>query len=152
MSGIGTLRVKNNPIFKGLNIFKHEFFYTAYPDDTIFFLKDEKIYNKMSYTFSKLLRKPNKRKSETAGIVFRTGFKSHSVAWNVLILIMKLWKCLTFIFHLTKILTKKKKFYERIIKIYNYHIIKNILKRELTLEGRIRGFNLLAISKINIFY
>ena len=59
---------------------------------------------------------------------------------------------LTFIFHLTKILTKKKNFFERIIKIYNYHIIENILKSELTLEGRITGFNLLAISKINIFY
>ena len=44
------------------------------------FSKTEKIYNKMSYTFSKHLRKPSKRKSGTAGIVFRTGFKSHSVA------------------------------------------------------------------------
>ena len=32
--------VKNNPKVKGLNIFKHEFLYTAYADDTIFFLKD----------------------------------------------------------------------------------------------------------------
>ena len=32
--------VKNNPKVKGLNIFKHEFLYTAYADDTTFFLKD----------------------------------------------------------------------------------------------------------------
>ena len=32
--------VKNNPKVKGLNIFKHEFLYTAYGDDTTFFLKD----------------------------------------------------------------------------------------------------------------
>ena len=30
--------VKNNPKIKGLNIFKHEFSYTAYADDTTFFL------------------------------------------------------------------------------------------------------------------
>ena len=32
--------IKNNPKVKGLNIFKHEFLYTAYADDTTFFLKD----------------------------------------------------------------------------------------------------------------
>ena len=32
--------VKNNPKVKGLNMFKHEFLYTAYADDTTFFLKD----------------------------------------------------------------------------------------------------------------
>ena len=32
--------VKNNPKVKGWNIFKHEFLYTAYADDTTFFLKD----------------------------------------------------------------------------------------------------------------
>ena len=32
--------VKNNPKVKDLNIFKREFLYTAYADDTIFFLKD----------------------------------------------------------------------------------------------------------------
>ena len=34
--------VKNNPKVKGLNMFKHEFLYTAYADDTTFFLKDRK--------------------------------------------------------------------------------------------------------------
>ena len=34
------LFVKNNPKIKGLNIFKHVFLYTAYADDTTFFLKD----------------------------------------------------------------------------------------------------------------
>ena len=32
--------VENNPKVKGLNIFKHKFLYTAYADDTTFFLKD----------------------------------------------------------------------------------------------------------------
>ena len=30
---------KNNPKVKGLKIFRHEFLYTAYADDTTFFLK-----------------------------------------------------------------------------------------------------------------
>ena len=34
--------VKNNPKFKVLNIFKHEFLNTAYADDTTYFLKDRK--------------------------------------------------------------------------------------------------------------
>ena len=34
--------VINNPKVKSLNIFKHEFLYTAYGDDTTFFLKDRK--------------------------------------------------------------------------------------------------------------
>ena len=34
--------VKNNPKVKGLDIFKHEFLYNAYVNDTTFFLKDTK--------------------------------------------------------------------------------------------------------------
>ena len=32
--------VKNNPKLKGLNIFKRDFLYTTYADDTTFFLND----------------------------------------------------------------------------------------------------------------
>ena len=64
--------VKNNPKVKALNIFKHEFLYTAYAADTTFFLKDRySIIELMSElnifsNFSAL--KPNKIKCETAGI------------------------------------------------------------------------------------
>ena len=34
--------VKNNPKIKSLNIFRHEFLYNAYANDTTFFLKDTK--------------------------------------------------------------------------------------------------------------
>ena len=33
--------IKSNKNFKGLNIFNHEFFYTAYVDNTTLFLKDK---------------------------------------------------------------------------------------------------------------
>ena len=56
--------VKNNPKVKGLNIFKHEFFYTAYGGDTTFFLKDRnsiiELMNELN-TFSNFSGlKPNK--------------------------------------------------------------------------------------------
>ena len=34
--------VKNNPKVKGLNIFKHELLYTAYADETSFFLREDR--------------------------------------------------------------------------------------------------------------
>ena len=64
--------VKSNPKVKGLNIFKHEFLYTAYADDTTFFLKDRnsiiELMSELS-TFSNFSGlKPNKTKCEIAGI------------------------------------------------------------------------------------
>ena len=64
--------VKNNTKVKGLNIFKHEFLYTAFADDTTFFLKDRisiiELTNELNIfpNFSGL--KPNKTKCEIAGI------------------------------------------------------------------------------------
>ena len=65
--------MKNNPKVKGLNIFKNEFLYTAYADDTtFFFLKDRNsIIELMSElnifsNFSGL--KHNKTKCEIASI------------------------------------------------------------------------------------
>ena len=61
--------VKNNPKVKGLNMFKHEFLYTAHTDDTTFFLKDKNsIIELMNYTFSNFSGlKPNKTTCEIVG-------------------------------------------------------------------------------------
>ena len=64
--------VKNNSKAKGLNIFKHEFLYTAYADDTNSFLKDKQsiveLISELN-TFSNFSGlKTNKIKSENAGI------------------------------------------------------------------------------------
>ena len=69
--------VKNNPKVKGLNFFKHEFLYTAYADDTTFFLKDRnsiiELMNELN-TFSNFSGlKPNKTKCEIAGISVLNG-------------------------------------------------------------------------------
>ena len=72
VSEIFFILVKNNPKVKGLNFFKHEFLYTAYADDTTFFLKDRKSIIELMCelntfpNFSGL--KPNKTKCEIAGI------------------------------------------------------------------------------------
>ena len=64
--------VKNNPKVKGINIFKHEFLYTTYADDTIFFFKDRnsivELMNELN-TFSNFSgSKPDKTKREIEGI------------------------------------------------------------------------------------
>ena len=76
--------VKNDPKVKGLNIFKHKFSYTAYADDSTFFLEDRKsiieLMNELN-TFSNFSGfKINTTKCEIAGIGVLMGFKWHSVA------------------------------------------------------------------------
>ena len=66
------LFVKNNPKIKGLNIFKHEFLYTAYADGTTFFLKDRnsiiELMNALNTFYNFSVLKLNKTKLEIAGI------------------------------------------------------------------------------------
>ena len=45
--------IKNNPNVKGLNIFKHEFLYTACANDTTFFLKNAKSLIDLMSVFTK---------------------------------------------------------------------------------------------------
>ena len=62
----------NSPKVKGLNIFKHEFLYTIYADDTTFFLKNRnsiiELMNELNYFSNCSGLKPNKAKCEIAGI------------------------------------------------------------------------------------
>ena len=64
--------IKSNPIIKGLNIFNHNYLYTAYADDTTFFLNDQKSTGVLMKTFKLLSKfsglKPNILKCEVAGI------------------------------------------------------------------------------------
>ena len=106
--------VKNNSKVKDLNIFKHEFLYTGYADDTTFFLKHRKsiieLMNELN-TFSNFSGlKSNKTKYETAAIGVLNGVQVALLAWNVLILITKQWKYLVFIFRIVKILNNIKTF------------------------------------------
>ena len=72
------LSIKKHPEIKGIEIFEHCFLYTAYADDTTFFLR-EAIHWEASlniYTFSPFLGlKPNLTKYERAGIGALKEFK-----------------------------------------------------------------------------
>ena len=72
VSEIFSIFVKNNPKVKGLNIFKHEFFCTAYADDTTFFLKDRNSIMELMHELNVFPNisglKRNNEKCEIAGI------------------------------------------------------------------------------------
>ena len=64
--------IKSSKNVKGLNIFNHEFLYTAYADDTTFFLKDKISVFETLNIFHKFALvsglSPNTKKCEIAGI------------------------------------------------------------------------------------
>ena len=71
--------IKENKNIKGLNIFNHIFLYTAYADDTTFFLKDKESLIEVMKTFDIFSSfsglKPNKSKCEVAVIGALKGAK-----------------------------------------------------------------------------
>ena len=66
------LLIKKNPQIKGLNIFDHCYLYSAYADDTTFFLKDVNSMKEMANSFHIFSSfsglRPNLSKCEIAGI------------------------------------------------------------------------------------
>ena len=75
---------KSNKNIKGLNIFNHEFLYTAYADDITFFLKDKiSVFETLNIFYKFFLvsgLKPNTTKCEIAGIGTLKEQMWHSVA------------------------------------------------------------------------
>ena len=141
---------KNNPKVKGLNIFKHEFLYTAFADDTTCFLKDRisviELTNELNIfpNFSGL--KPNKTKCEIAGIGVLNGVQVALCGMKCLNLNNETVKKLGADFSYNKNLEQDKNFSQHILKIES--ILKLWRMRQLTLEGRIMVFKSLAISKV----
>ena len=134
----------------GLNIFDKTFQYTAYADDTTFFLKDTKsvIYLMNIFdTFSKFSGlKPNKSKCEIAGI---GAMKRLQVALSDM-------RCVDLVSNIVKILGIYYSYYDKreIQENFKKHIIKTkkFLQiwrmRDLSITGKITVFKTLAISKI----
>ena len=115
--------VKNKPKVKGLNIFKHEFLYTAYADDTTFFLKDRnsiiELMNELN-TFSNFSGlKPNKTKCEIAGIGVLNGVQVALCGMKCVNLNNETVKILGVHFSCNKNLEQNKNFCEHIVKIEN---------------------------------
>ena len=142
--------IKTNNNIQGIEIFNHEFLYTAYADDTTFFVKDlnsvKVILSSLDqfYTFSGL--RPNLRKCEIAGIgvlkdanVALCGLKSVNLTKESI-------KILGVHLSYNEKLQNELNFCTTIKNICN--VIKLWRMRHLSLEGKITIFKSLAISKI----
>ena len=113
--------LKNNPKFKGLKIFRHEFLYTAYADNTNFFRKDRKsiaeLMNKKN-TFSNFSGlKPNKTKCEIAGIGVLNGVQVALCDMKCVNFNDETTQILGVHFSYNKNLEQDKKCWEHIVKI-----------------------------------
>ena len=141
--------VKNNPKVKGLNMFKHEFLYTAYADDTTFFLKDRNsIIELMSElnTFSKFSGlKPNKTKFEVVDIGVLNGVQVALGGMKFVNLNNKTMKILGVLFLYNKNLEQDKNFCEHIVKIESILKHFKIMAHE-TVNFRRKNYSLQILS------
>ena len=143
--------IKTISNIKGLNIFNHNFLYTAYADNTAFFLKKKsatEIIKTFDYfsLFSDL--KFNKTKCEIAGLAVLRRIKLALCGMKCVNLNNDVIKILGIYYSFDKKLEneKKKNFLSHIIKLQN---ILNMWRiRNLSLLGKISIFKTLAVSKI----
>ena len=128
------------------NIFDKTFLYTAYADDTTFFLKDTKsvielmnIFN----TFSKFSGlKPNKSKCEIAGIGALKRVQVAICSMRSIDLVSNIVKILGIYYSYNEKLEIQENFKRHFIKIKIWRM------RDLSIPGKITVFKTLAISKI----
>ena len=137
--------IKQNKNIHGLTFFDHTFLYTAYANDTTFFLKDKESVKEVMNVFATFFiysgLKTNKCKCEIAGIGVLKG-----TMWNG---IYRLNKNLVKVLGIHLPHNKKIENEENFLKLINK--IKNALKiwrtRNLTVQGKIAIFKTLAILK-----
>ena len=141
--------IKSNKDISGLNIFDHDFLYTAYADDTTFFLNDLISANNVLANLNLFSivsgLKPNLDKSEIAGI---------GVLKNVNVALCGM-KSVNLMEQAIKILGVHISYNKKLQDNLNFQtIIKNICSilkvwqmRNLSLAGKITVFKSLAISK-----
>ena len=135
---------------KEINIFKGTYLYSAYADDTTFFLRDKKSIKKLLNTFatfSKYTRlNPNHEKCEITGTRVLKSVKVAVCDMKCTDLCNDTIKITGVHFPYNKEKRNEKHFLESITKIQN--VLKVWRMRRLTLEGKIIVFKTLAISKI----
>ena len=142
--------IKSKPEIKGLTIFDHRYLYSAYADDTTFFLQDNisikhmvDIFYLFSY-FSGL--KPNFKKSEIAGIGALKGVQVAVCGLRCVDVNNDTLNILGTHFSYNEKLKEEKKIYKTVTDIQR---VLNIWKiRNLVLEGKISITKTIAISKI----
>ena len=144
------LLIKENPHIKGLNIFYHCYLYSAYADDTTFFLEDVNSIKEMVNSFHIFSSfsglRQNLCKCEIAGI---------GVLKWVRVAVCGI-KCVDLVLDTIKILGTHFSYNEKLKEERSYCLIvantQRVLKlwklRNLTLEGKMLIFKTLALSKI----
>ena len=145
------MQIKTEPkIHNGLNIYNHTFLYTAYADDTSFFLRDVEsarevinIFNVYS-NFSGLY--PNMSKCEIAGIGIKKGVYVALCGMKCVDLTAESIKILGVHFSYNKKLQNDLNFCDTVKNISK--VLRLWRMRNLSLEGKITIFKSLAVSKI----
>ena len=142
--------IKANKRVKGINIFKHTYLYSAYADDTTFFLRYKRSIKELLNTFATFSKysglKPNHEKCEIAGIGVLKSVKVAVCGIKCINLCNDTIKITGIHVSYNKEKPNEKNFLESITKIQN--VLKVWRMRRLTLEGKIIVFKTLAISKI----
>ena len=143
--------IKETSIIKGFEIFPKKFIYTAYADDTTFFLKNTESVTNLLEIFKHFSQfsglKPNKSKCEIAGIGVLKGVKVALCGMRCVNLFEDTIKILGIHYSYNKQLDENdENFKKYIAKIEN--VLKLWRARNLSLEGKITVFKSLALSKI----
>ena len=115
--------IKKNKDTHAVTLFDHTFPYTAYADDTTFFLEDEgsvkKVMNVLDILFIYSGLKPNKSKCEIAGTGFLTGKSMELYRMECIDLTKKSVKISGIYFSYQKKIENEQNFIKLIIKIEN---------------------------------
>ena len=142
--------IKKTPNVEGLKFFNNTFLYTAYADDTTFFLKNEKsvieLINIFEYFSLYSGLKINKSKCEIAGIGAKKGVQMALCGMKCVNLKNDVIKILGICFSYNKNLENEKNFIIHIKKLQD--ILKLWKTRNLSIQGKITVFKTLGISKI----
>ena len=142
--------IKANKRVKGINIFEHTYLYSAYVDDTTFFLRDKKSIKELIHIFATFSKysglKPNHEKCKIAGIGVLKSVKVAVCGMKCIDLCNDAIKITGIHFSYNKKKRNEKNFLDSTTKIQN--VLKVWRMHHLTLEGKITIFKTLAISKI----
>ena len=142
--------IKNNDRIKGLELFNHTFLYTAYADDTTFFLKNKGSVLEVMKTFQMFSEysglRLNTTKCEIAGLGGLKGVKTALCGMVCIDLTKETIKILGIHYSYNKHIQVEKKFYDHVKAIET--VLKAWRMRNLTLQGKITIFKTLAISKL----
>ena len=130
--------IKSNKNIKGLNIFKYEFLYTAYADDTTFFLKDKiSVFKTLNifYKFSLVSGlNPYTTKCETTGIGTLKGVNVSLCGMKCLNLMEETVKTLGVLSFYNNKIEHEINFQIHIVKTEN--VLRLVRMRNLTIEGK----------------